>query len=43
MLWPRPAAVALILPLAREFPYGTGAALKKKKKKKKGGLKMAEE
>ena len=29
----RPAAAALILPLAQEFPYATGEALKRKKKK----------
>ena len=34
-LWRRPAAVALIGPLAWEPPYATGATLKKKKKKKK--------
>ena len=32
-LWRRPAAVALIRPLAWEPPYAIGAALKKKKKK----------
>ena len=31
----RPAAVALIWPLAWEFPYAAGAALKRTKKKKK--------
>ena len=35
LLWHRPAAVALIRPLAWEFPYSTGTALKKPKKKKK--------
>ena len=34
-LWCRPAAVAPMPPLAWEFPYAMGAALKKKKKKKK--------
>ena len=34
-LWHRPAAVALIGPLAWEHPYALGAALKRKKKKKK--------
>ena len=34
-LWHRPAATALIRPLAWEPPYSTGAALEKKKKKKK--------
>ena len=32
-LWHRPTAVAPIQPLAWEFPYATGVALKKKKKK----------
>ena len=32
-LWCRPAAVALIQPLAWEPPYAAGAALKKKAKK----------
>ena len=31
-LWCRPAAAALIQPLAQELPYATGAALVKKKK-----------
>ena len=30
-LWGRSAAAALIPPLAREFPYAEGAALKEKK------------
>ena len=34
-LWWRPAATALIQPLAREPPYAMSAALKKTKKKKK--------
>ena len=34
-LWCRPAGAALILPLAWELTYATGAALKRKKKKKK--------
>ena len=34
-LWPRPAATALIGPLAWELPYAVGVALNKKKKKKK--------
>ena len=34
-LWCRPAAVALIGPLAWEFPYAAGVALKKKKKERK--------
>ena len=33
-LWRRPAAIALIRPLAWEPPYAAGAALKKKKKVK---------
>ena len=32
-LWCRPAAVALIRPLAMEHPYAVGAALKRLKKK----------
>ena len=36
-LWCRPAAVALIRPLAWERPYATGVALKKKKEKNKMG------
>ena len=34
-LWHRPAATALIRPLAWELPYATGTAPKSKKKKKK--------
>ena len=34
-LWLRPAAAALVQPLAQELPYATGRAIKKKKKKKK--------
>ena len=30
--WHRPAAVALIPPLAQELPYATGVAIKRKKK-----------
>ena len=42
-LWHRPAAAALVQPLAWELPYATSAALKdqktkKKKKRKKGFL-----
>ena len=33
-LWCRPAAEALIQPLAWELPYAAGVALKKKKKRK---------
>ena len=33
-LWRRPAAVALIGPLAREPPYALGAALEKTKRQK---------
>ena len=36
-LWCRPAAAALIQPLAWELPYTAGAALKRQKDKKKGG------
>ena len=35
VLWCRPAAAALIHPLAWELPYASGAALKSKKEKKK--------
>ena len=35
LLWHRPAAVALIRPLAWEPPYAEGATLKRPKKKKK--------
>ena len=34
-LWHRPAAAALIQPLAKEFPCAIGAALKRKKEKEK--------
>ena len=34
-LWHRPAAAALIWPLAWELPYAMGTALKRKKKKKR--------
>ena len=34
-LWCRPAAAALIQPVAWELPYAMGAALKKKKSKQK--------
>ena len=37
-LWYRPAAEALIQPLARELTYAAGVALKKKKKKKKTSI-----
>ena len=33
-LWCRPAATALIQPLAWELPYAAGAALKRKKKER---------
>ena len=36
-LWRRPAAVALIRPLAWELTYAAGVVLKKKKRKKKIG------
>ena len=35
-LWHRPAATALIRPLAWETPYATGATLKRRKKKNVG-------
>ena len=35
-LWCRPAAAALIQPLAWDLPYAAGAALNDKKKKKSG-------
>ena len=35
LLWYRPAAIALIRPLAWDFPLAVGVALKSKKKKKK--------
>ena len=35
-LWCRPAASALIQPLACDLSYAMGAALKRQKKKKKG-------
>ena len=34
VLWHRPAAVSLILPLAWELPCAVGVAIKKKKKKR---------
>ena len=34
-LWCRPVAIALIRPLAWEFPYATGVAKKRKEKYKK--------
>jgi len=34
-LWCRPAAAALIRPIAWELPYAAGVALKRKKKKEK--------
>ena len=37
-LWRRPAATALIRPLAWEPPYAAGAALQKKKRKRKRKL-----
>jgi len=41
LLWlcHRPAAIALIQPLAWELPYAVGATLKKSKQKKKKGKK----
>ena len=38
-LWYRPAATALIQPLAWEHPYATGVALKKQRNKKEEGRK----
>ena len=38
LLWHRPAAIALIGPLAWELPYAVGVALKKQKKKKREQL-----
>ena len=35
LLWRRPAATALVRPLAWEPPYALGAALEKAKRKKK--------
>ena len=40
-LWHRPAAAASIRPLAQEFPYGTGEAIKRKKGKRKTESKYA--
>ena len=40
LLWQRPAAIALIWPLAWESPYAVDVTLKKKKKKKKGRNKL---
>ena len=34
LLWHRPAAAALIQPLALELPFGAGAALKRQKKER---------
>jgi len=39
-LWRRPAAAALIRPLAWEPPYAVGEALEKRQKKKKKNNKM---
>ena len=36
-LWSRPAATALIRPLAQELPYAAGEALKKKKEEEEEG------
>ena len=41
--WHRPAATALIQPLACELPHAMGVALKRKKKKKKEKEKGARE
>ena len=37
-LWHRPAAAAVIQPLAQELQYAAGVAIKRKKKKKKIGV-----
>ena len=42
LLWCRPAATALIRPLAWEPPYAKGMALKRQKKKKKKKKKRKE-
>ena len=42
LLWHRPAAVALILPLAWELPYAADVALKRKKKKERKKLEMVD-
>ena len=39
-LWCRPAAIALIRPLAWEPPYAAGAALKRQKRKKQNQTKQ---
>ena len=41
-LWHRPAATALIGPLALEPPYAMGTGLKRQKKKKKSETNMSE-
>ena len=41
-LWHRPAATALIRPLAWGPPYAVGATLKKTKKKKRKGINKIE-
>ena len=41
LLWPKPAAAALVQPLIWELTYAAGAALKRRKKKKyRNNLKM---
>ena len=40
-LWGRPAAVALIHPLAWELPYAAGAALKRQKQKQIDNLSVS--
>ena len=42
-LWPRPAAVVLIQPLAWQLPYAAGGNPKKQKKKKKKKKKRKKE
>ena len=39
-LWHRPAAIAVIRPLAWELPYAMGKALKKAKRKKRQEITM---
>ena len=41
-LWCRPAAAAMIRPLAQELPYSVSAALKKKRENEKSGHRLGE-
>ena len=43
VLWCRLAAAALIQPLAWEFPYAAGVALRRKRKERKEGRKEGRE